>query len=83
LQKRTKPVHFFEPTTPDKLALVNGYIRATIAHVLPSVRFEVYGLDDHEALKVGRAEKGRRLGDDLPHYMKQGLPHFSIHKPEK
>ena len=47
LDKRAEFIQLFHAAAPDQLAVMDGDIRATVAHVLSAVGFKIHRLNDH------------------------------------
>ncbi len=50
LEKNSVGFHFLKTAAPDEFTLMHRYIRTAVAHILPAVAFEIYGLNNHQAL---------------------------------
>jgi hypothetical protein len=43
-------IHFFKAAAPNEFSVMDGNIGAAITHILSSVDFKIYRLNNHQAL---------------------------------
>ena len=80
IHKTAVALDLLEPATPVKLTIVDGHVRAAVAHVCTSICHQVHRLDNRERLHMHFVADGRFVMTHGAQETFTDFPHTGINK---